>query len=194
MTKMNCQKTKELLHDCADGRLAEPVARAVQRHVAECSDCRVFQQRELRLQQLLAVKRHETPGADYFDNFLGEFQRRLAVATAPRPTLWQQVCARLHLPSVLVMRPGYAQALGTALVVVLIWRGLAAVELPAGGERQDFTIPHSTPRAIAAVLPDNPASAAVLPVLTQVAFNAPRYVLDRIAATPVSYEVASIHF
>ena len=189
---MNCRKTKELLHDFADGRLTEMVALNVQRHLTECSDCRVFQQREHRLQQLLAVKRHETPGTAYFDNFLGEFHRRLAVETAPRPSYWQQLCQRLHLEPIPTVNFGYAHALGAAVALVLLWRGLASVELPTGGERQDFTASHSTPRMIASALPAKPTET---PVLAQVALNAPRYVLDRLAATtPASYEVASLHF
>jgi len=188
---MNCRDTKELLHDFADGRLAEPVARQVQRHVAECSDCRVFQQREHRLQQLLAVKRHEKPDAAYLDNFLGEFHRRLAVEMTPQPGFWQQLGERFHLQPFPSFRLGYLHALGAALALVLIWRGLVAIELPASSERQDFSIPHSTPHMLTATLP---ADRAMLPLLAQVALNTPRYVLDHIAAAPVRYEVASIHF
>ena len=190
---MNCRKTKQLLHDLADGRLAEPVARAVQRHVAECSDCRVAQQRDRQLQQLLAVKRHETPGAMYFDNFLDEFHQRLAAATAPRPSFWMQLCARLHLQPVPTLRLGYAHALGATLALALLWRGLSAVELPAHSERPDFSVPHSTPRVLATALPARVSEPPALPVLTA-AFDAPRYILDRLTASSSSYEVASIRF
>ena len=186
---MDCRQTKELLHDLADGRLVEPVAEQVQRHFSECSDCRVFQQREHRLQQLLAVKRHEKPGAAYLENFLGEFHRRMEAEMAPQPGFWRQLGDRLHLQPLPSFRLGYLHALGAAVVLVLIWRGLVAIELPASSERQDFGIPHSTPNTLTATLPANRAG---LPLLAQVAF--PRYVLDRIAAAPVSYEVASIHF
>ena len=191
---MDCRQTKELFHDFADGRLAEPVARDLQRHLAECSDCRVFQQRDQRLQQLLAVKRYETPGADYFNNFLGEFHQRLAVATAPRESYWVQFCRRLHLQPIPLLHLRYTHALGAAVALVLIWRGLVAVELPTGGERQDFSSSHSTPQMIAATLPAPTSQLPALPVLAQVALNTPRYVLDHIAAAPASYEVASIHF
>ena len=191
---MDCRQTRELLHDFADGRLAEPVARQVQRHVAECSDCRVVQQRGHRLQQLLAVKRHEKPGAAYLDNFLGEFHRRLADEMAPQPSFWRQLGERFHLQPLTSFRLGYPHALGAAVALLLVWRGLVAIELPASSERQDFTIPHSTPNMLTATLPVKTADRAVLPLLAQVAFNTPRYVLDHIAAAPVSYEVASIHF
>ena len=190
---MDCRQTKELLHDFADGRLAEPLARQVQRHVAECSDCRDFQQREHRLQQLLAVKRHEKPATDYLENFLGEFHRRLAAELAPRPSFWRQLSNRLPVPAFPSFRLGYLHALGAAVALVLIWRGLVAIDLPGSSERQDFSIPHSTPNMLTATLPVN-ADHAVLPLLAQVAFSTPRYVLDHIAAAPVRYEVASIHF
>lgn len=191
---MDCRQTKELLHDFTDGRLVEPVARDVQRHVAECSDCRVFQQRDRRLQQLLIVKRHETPGVAYFDNFLGEFHQRLAAETAPRVSFWQQLRGQFNLPPMPVFRFGYTHALGAAFALALIWRGLVAIELPASSERQDFAAPLSTPHLLTATLPVTDTDSPVLPVLAQVALNTPRYVLDHIAAAPASYAVASIHF
>jgi len=196
---MDCRNTKQLLHDFADGRLAESVARDVQRHMAECSDCRVFQQRDMHLQQLLAVKRHEMPGAAYFDNFLSEFHQRLVAETAPRPSFWQQLCERLNIQPVPKLRLSYAHALGAAFALALIWRGLMLVESPSNVGRQDFAIPHSTPQMIASELPTRSAELKladlpVFPILAGTAFGAPRYVLDHIAATPASYEVASIHF
>ena len=181
---MNCRQTKQLLHDCADARLAESVAREVQRHVGECSDCRVFQQRDRQLQQLLAVKRHETPGPDYFNNFLGEFHQRLADATLPRATFWQRLSDRFRLDPIVVLRSGFVPALGAAFVVALLVRGSvlpARVEQPATS-----TV---TAQQIATV----PATPAMLAV-AQANFHSPRYVLDRITAAPASYEVASIHF
>ena len=94
----------------------------------------------------------------------------------------------------LSLRLGYANALGAAFALVLVWRGLAAVELPAGSERQDFAVPHSTPRLIVSALPADAADTPVLAVLAQAAFTSPRYVLDHIATAPASYELASIHF
>ncbi|MEI8315369.1 MAG: zf-HC2 domain-containing protein [Verrucomicrobiota bacterium] len=175
---MNCRKTKQLLHDFTDGRLAESVAREVQRHVAECSDCRVFQRRDRQLQQLLAVKRHETPDPNYFNNFLGEFHQRLADATAPRTTFWQRLADRFNLDPLVALRPTLAPALGAAFVVALLLRGST---VPVRVESNTAT---------AALTADTPTVLAV----AQTDSRTPRYVLDRIAMTPASYEVASIHF
>ena len=183
---MNCRQTKQLLHDLTDGRLTEPVAREIQRHVAECSDCRVFQQRDQQLQQLIAVKRHETPGADYFNNFLDEFHQRLAAATAPRITFWQRLGDRFRIDPLVVFRSGFVPALGAAFVVALLLRGTT---LP--GQNDHSGAPTlATPNTPAAPVLEAPALLAV----AQSDFRTPRYVLDRITAAPASYEVASIHF
>lgn len=194
---MDCKKAQRLIQE--RGAAAGPEAH---RHATECSDCRVTQQRALHLQQLLAVKRHETPGAHYFDNFLGDFHRRLAVATAPRPTLWQKICTRLHLEPVAQLRYGYAHALGVVFAVALVWRGLVSLDLPANIESDVMAIkPTSTPRMLAAALPVHAPVAPVAntPIVipaaaTRADFTAPRYVLDRINVSPANYEVASIHF
>ena len=177
---MNCRQTKQLFRDFADGRLTESVAGEVQRHVVECSDCRVFQQRDRQLQQLLAVKRHETPGPDYFNNFLGEFHQRLAEATAPRPTFWQRLSDQFHLDPVVVLRSGFVPALGAAFVVALLLRGSV---LPSRVEHS--SVPAATMTTVAA---------PVLLEMAQADLQTPRYVLDRIATAPASYDVASIHF
>jgi len=181
---MNCRQTKQLLHDCADGRLTESVARDVQRHVAECSDCRVFQHRDRQLQQLLAVKRHETPGPNYFNNFLGEFHQRVATATALRRTFWQRLSDRFHLDPIVVLRSSFMPALGAAFVVALLLRGSI---LPARVEQP-------SPPSLTAYQALSLASAPALLAAAQADFRTPRYMLDRITATPASYEVASIHF
>jgi len=182
---MNCRQTKQLLHDFTDGRLAESVAREVQRHVAECSDCRVFQQRDRQLQQLLAVKRHETPGPDYFNNFLVEFHQRLAEVTAPRATFWQRLSDRLRIEPLVVLRSGFMPALGAAFVVALLLRGSA---LPARVESHTPNVAMLNATTVSTV--EAPALLAV----AQTDFHTPRYVLDRITTAPASYEVASIHF
>src|SRR5689334_1531558 len=108
---MDCSKTQRLMNDLADGRLNESAAQSVQRHVAECSDCRVVQQRGLRLQQLLSVKRHECPGAEYFDSFLNDFHHRLALDPAPRLSIWQRFFNWIHVEPVFTIRYGFAHAL-----------------------------------------------------------------------------------
>ncbi|MEI6085317.1 MAG: hypothetical protein WCS70_13600 [Verrucomicrobiota bacterium] len=202
---MDCQKAQRLIHDLGNGASLD-----VQRHVSECSDCRVTQQRALHLQQLLAIKRHENPGPHYFDNFLSNFHNRLAQETAPQPTVWQRVLARLHIEPAPRLRYGFTHALGVAFAVTLMWRGLVATDLPVNTTRSvdndslvpelttsGLPAPHSTPRMIASALPSPtvpPASAFLMPAAALRDMSAPRYILDRISLSPASYELASIHF
>lgn len=200
---MDCKQAQRLiLSDVANGDL--------QQHLRDCSDCRVSQQRALHLQQLLTVKRHETPGQPYFDSFLTNFHHRLAIETAPQPTVWQRVFTWLHIEPVPRLRYGFAHALGVAFAMALMWRGLVATDLPVNTDRranQDFLTPelttstlpapHSTPRMIASALPApqlQSPSALVMPAVTMRDLSVPRYVLDRISLSPASYEVANIHF
>lgn len=197
---MNCKQAQRLI-------LSDAANSDVQRHLADCSDCRVAQQRALRLQQLLTVKRHETPGQHYFDGFLDNFHRRLATTTAPQPTFWQRCCARLRIEPVPRLRYGFAHALGVAFAVALVSRTWITADLPINHAAEDsiapqiatssLPAPQSMPRMIAASLPAQPAAptALVFPALaTRPGFDAPRYVLDRFSLTPASYEVANIHF
>jgi hypothetical protein len=212
---MNCRDVQRHLHEISGDPLSADATTRLHRHLADCSDCRVAQQRALRLQQLLTVKRHETPGADYFDNFLGEFHQRLTAATRSRTSFWGQWMDRWQLRNALTLRYGFVHALGMAFVIALVWRGIETTQLPVGPEpgnparliTEALTpvpepAPSSTPRTIASALPargpetlrwDQPIF-ELLPVAARADFSAPRYVLDRIQATPATYEVASIHF
>lgn len=208
---MDCDKSQRLVQDLADGRLSDGVARELQRHMADCSDCRVAQQRAARLQQLLAVKRHEQPGEDYFAGFLGEFHRRLLQATTPQPSLWERVLDALHIENTLTLRYGYAHAFGVMIACGMIMRGMISADLP-GNTSPDDTLsfntphlqtastPHSQPERIAYTLPRSPEPASsaggalIIPVAPRGEPSSPRYVLDRISLSPASYEVASIHF
>jgi len=211
---MNCDKAQRLIQDLADGRLNDGVARELQRHVGECTDCRVAQQRASRLQQLLAVKRYEKPGQEYLDGFLGEFHRRLAQATAPQPALWDRMLEALHIQSVPTLRYGFAHAFGVVLACGMILRGLISGDVGREVSQADAIrfgaphwqaasaspAPHSTPPRIAALLPSfsetasSAGGALILPVEPAGESSSPRYVLDRISRSPSAYEVASIHF
>lgn len=211
---MDCDKAQRLVQDLADGCLTDGVARELQRHINDCTDCRVAQQRAARLQQLLTVKRHEQPGQDYLDGFLGEFHRRLAHATAPQPTLWERMIGALHIQNVPTLRYGFAHAFGVVLALGMALRGLISADF-SGDTSQSAGLsfgtphlqaasalpaPHSTPPRIASLLPQSfePATSAggalIMPVETRSEPSTPRYVLDRINRLPASYEVASIHF
>ena len=74
---MKCEQVQRLFDDLASGRLPEPLAQDARRHLADCTDCRVQQQRLAKLQRLLTLKRYEQPAPAYFDNFTAEFHARL---------------------------------------------------------------------------------------------------------------------
>jgi len=211
---MDCRKAQRLVQDLADGRLTDGLARELQRHVTDCTDCRVTQQRAARLQQLLTVKRHERPGLEYFDGFLHEFHSRLAVATAPQPRFWERALATLRIQNVPTLRYGFAHAFGVVIACGMVLRGLMTTDLASDVAQADshnfgtlhlqaanaLPAPHSQPRRIAATLPRSvepalTASGALsIPVTSYDEPSTPRYVLDRINLSPLSYEVASIHF
>jgi hypothetical protein len=211
---MNCDNAQRLVQNLADGSLSDDVARQFQRHLADCTDCRVAHQRVARLQQLLAIKRHEQPGQVYFDGFLREFHQRLAEATAPQPTLWERLLDALHIQNVPTLRHGFAHAFGVVIAAGMITRGLISADasrdvsqLNALGygtaqlqPANTLPAPHSMPPKIASLLPPSadPTSSAggalILPIEPQSESSTPRYVLDRISRSASSYEVASIHF
>jgi hypothetical protein len=211
---MNCGKAQRLVQDFAAGQLTDGVARELQRHVTDCTDCRVAQQRAARLQQLLSVKRHEQPGQDYFDGFLREFHHRLAEATVPQPTLWERMLGALHIQNAPTFRYGFAHTFGVVIAAGMILRGLISADASRDvsqlaamsfGTSQlqaasALPAPHSTPPKIASLLPvpsDFTSSAGGtlnLPVEPRSEPSTPRYVLDRISRAVPSYEVASIHF
>jgi hypothetical protein len=208
---MDCDKVQRLAPDLAEGRLTGSVAHQLQRHLADCTDCRVAQQRAARLQQLLAVKRHEQPGAHYFHGFLGEFHRRLAAETAPQPGWWERVLQALHVQNTPTLRHGYAHAFGVLLAFGMIMRGFLTLDLSgpsssSAGLTLDSprllsaeALSQSQPRRITATLPrsPDPASSAggelIVPAVAHTEPNPARYVLERISPPP-SYEVASIQF
>jgi hypothetical protein len=209
---MNCQQTQHLFDDLAAGRLPEPVAGDVRRHIGECTDCRVAQQRAARLQQLLALKRHEHPGSAYFDGFLNEFHRRLEAETAPRVRWWGLVWDQLTL------RPAYGWAAAvTAVAVVGMFLfdpssanppvhvvapnvSAVAVVSPPVVEHPDSPVLVASPagplRGIEAESASivTPGGVVIMPAVAHSNYSAPRYVLDHIALTPVAYEAANVHF
>ena len=157
-------------------------------HLADCTDCRVLEQRAGRLQRLLALKRYERPTPEYFDNFLSEFHGRIQ-AEARKISWWERVLGRvddfLAAESMRVWRYSFTSALGVAAVVGLT---------------------HSTPQTIAASLPNlsstasadylsaSAGSVVLVPAQAHTDSSTPGYVLDHIPVTPASYDVPSVHF
>jgi hypothetical protein len=220
---MNCQKAQQLFDDLTHERLAPATAAQVHQHLADCTDCRVMEQRTGRLQRVLALKRYERPAPEYFDNFLSEFHGRL-LAEARQVGWWERALGRvddfLAAESMRVWRYSFTSALGVAAVVGLTWMGLRQTSDPAV-VASDPTVaasssladadamlppPHSTPSTIVASLPSlspvasadyQPASVGsvvLVPTSAHADSTAPRYVLDRISVTPASYDVPSVHF
>jgi hypothetical protein len=228
---MNCEKVQSLFDDAAHGRLDEALARQLRQHLADCTDCRVQQQRAARLQRLLALKRYEQPPPGYYDNVVAEFHQRLAAETPPagrwaRLAAW--ACAPVGPPSrggPFLSEPPLAW-LGSPRL--LAWAGACALAVVAGSSwfaRQGASRPDVIAEALrqpepVAVVPVDSAFATRLalapshpiipspaatpavspdPLVELVAAgppqpSPPRYVLDRIAMTPVSYEMASANF
>ncbi len=211
---MDCKKAQRLFDDLSRERLEPGLATEVHQHLADCTDCRVLEQRAARLQRLLALKRYERPSPQYFDNFLAEFHRRLLAETQPRTEWWERVRDFLSTGQTLVWRYGFASAVGVVLVAGLMWMGvrevndlgdidqMAAVNPPLILTQIPVPAPETVPLQLAS-LPhvtsanDQPAmedSVVVTPAAPRTESAAPQYVLDRISVTPASYEVAGVHF
>jgi predicted anti-sigma-YlaC factor YlaD len=214
---MDCQKAQLLFDDLSENRLDSETAMRVHQHLVDCTDCRVLEQRAARLQRLLALKRYEQPAPEYLENFLSEFHDRL-MAEAQRPAWWERALARIDnllvVGTMRVWRYGVASAMGVAVVVSVMWISARQTNAPdSAADQTDAANPslvladsHSTPDAIVAPVPaslqavpgdDQPASAGgvdLVQTTTRADDTAPRYVLDRIAVTPASYEVPNYHF
>ena len=219
---MNCKKAQQLFDDLAHERLAPETAAQVRRHLGDCTDCRVLEQRADRLQRLLALKRYERPPARYFDDFLSEFHGRLSAETQ-RLGWWERRLWRMEdlvaTKSVRVWRYSFASAVVVAAVVGLTWMGVRPTGDSTGNASQTASAnpsmvvadaalhaPHSMPSAIAAPVPGlaqvttadyQPAtvgSVVLVSDLTRSDSPAPRYVLDRISVTPADYDVPNVHF
>jgi predicted anti-sigma-YlaC factor YlaD len=211
---MQCSKVQRLFDDLSENRLPEALSQELCRHLDECTDCRVAQQRAARLQQLLTLKRYERPSPEYFDHFLGEFHQRLQEKTRTQAGWWEQLVASFTIERSRAWRYAFAGGVGVSLVVsVLMSRGfIPMARLVASGAPQaanDISMPtfaaaspSTQAKAVASTLSRSvePSSAGSVVIIPAAAHNAdaevsaPRYVLDRITVTPASYEVASIHF
>jgi hypothetical protein len=215
---MNCNKAQQLLDDLSRDRLSEELSREVRQHLNDCTDCRVLEQRAARLQRLLALKRYEQPAAEYFGSFLNEFHGRLLTEARGRTGLWERFIARIE--NALTVEPGrigrygFAGAMAAALAISAVWMGvrqpdesvsavassITSISSPLTFADAALPAPHSTPKSTTATLPrpvepTSADSALMVPPAGHVEVGAPRYVLDRIAITPASYEVAtSVHF
>lgn len=214
--RMNCSKAQQLFDELSRDRLPEQLSRQLHQHLDDCTDCRVMEQRAARLQRLLALKRHEHPAPEYFDNFLSEFHNRLRTETRERVGVWERIIAQME--NALTVKPGhawrygFAGAMATVLAVGTVWMGvhqsgqpdavtgpIAASSSPLTFADDGLPAPQSTPKSIAATLPA-PAEAVaassvlIMPATSRAELSAPRYMLDHIAITPASYEVASVHF
>ncbi|HTS17937.1 MAG TPA: zf-HC2 domain-containing protein [Verrucomicrobiae bacterium] len=217
---MDCEKIQTLFDDLSENRLDPETTTRVRQHLADCTDCRVLEQRAARLQRLLALKRYERPSSEYLDGFLSEFHDRLAAETQRTPW-WEQAVARvdslLVAGTVQVWRYGLASAMGVAVVVSVMWMSVRQTDV--ADNDADQSAPTSSSLVLAdsqtPILSSHPADAVttplpaslqtdpgdpstttggmdVVPAASRADYTAPRYVLDRII--PASYEVSSYHF
>jgi hypothetical protein len=210
---MNCKQAQRLFDGQAGDRLPESLAADLHKHLADCTDCRVQQQRAARLLRLLALKRYEQPAPGYFEGFAAEFHRRLAAEQRPPATSpienflrgWDEILNEWLQLS----RFGFAGAFGLVLALGLLWNGFHRPEPPvvsAPGQSAPAHLaeavtpePQSTPRAVVAELASQPVEAPAGGVVLVSASPraepaAPRYVLDRVTITPASYEVRDVQF
>jgi len=88
---------------------------------------------EEKLQQLLRLKRCETPGKPYFDHFLAEFHRYQRAELLEAPSKWQEF--KNFLSDCFVVRPVRTLAYSSsfAAVAVLCVLGVSSVLSPSGG-------------------------------------------------------------
>jgi predicted anti-sigma-YlaC factor YlaD len=219
---MDCQKAQPLFDDLSQDRLDPETALQVRQHLADCTDCRVLEQRAARLQRLLALKRYEQPAPEYLENFLPEFRGRL-MAETQRAAWWERALG--HIDNLLVVgtmrvwRYGLASAMGVAVVVGVMWMSVRQTDVADNAADQIATAnsslvladsqstpapSHSTPDTVVTPIPTSLQAAAadyqptsagsvdLVPAPTHTDYTVPRYVLDRI--TPASYEVSSLHF
>jgi hypothetical protein len=191
---MDCKHAQRLFDDFAGGRLCESDVAELRRHLADCTDCRVLQQRGARLRRLLALKRYERPSPEYWGEFLAAFHRRLA-QTAPEASRWPAWQASPWLEHWLARSPelfryGLAGAAALSLAISAAWWGL-----PRLTQSPERTAGLTAPE-IRAALPPATLRGPVTVILPADAglTNATRYVLDKISVAPASYEVASIRF
>jgi hypothetical protein len=221
---MDCKKAQPLFDDLAQNRLDSETALHVSQHLADCTDCRVLAQRAGRLQRLLALKRYEQPAPQYLDNFLSEFHSRLMAETqraAWWERALGNIDRLLVVGTMRVWRYGIASAMGVAVVVGVMWMSVRQTNAPDSAADQTAAnsplvltgtqvaaVPsHSAPDTVVASIPaslqtapgDDQFATAGSVDLAQAAtvradYTPPRYVLDRIAVTPASYEVPSYHF
>jgi len=213
---MDCNKARRLFDDMMEGRLTEPVADELQRHLTDCTDCRMLHQRAVRLQRLLALKRYEQPSPEYSRQFVTAFHSRLEAVTRAHSGWWQRFLDSVTAEPTRMWRYGFAGAAGIALTVgIAMWNGAdqAALDLQAVREDPPAPLsspspvltavsdpaPPSVPRRVAVTLspsvdPSPSARLVLVPTAAQDDPSAPAYVLDRILTTPASYEVASINF
>jgi hypothetical protein len=221
---MDCKKAQRLFEDLSRDRLTLECAAEVRQHLADCTDCRVLEQRASRLQRVLALKRYEHPSPEYFDNFLTEFHKRLLAETQPQMGWWERTLGGiddfLSAESMQVWRYGLASALGVTIIVGLMWTGLretsesADVAGQVAGGSSSLIMTSRIPAAastptLAMASSQFPGSLHVapvdyqltmadlpeqLPTVTRAESSTPQYVLDRISVTPATYEVASVHF
>ncbi len=217
---MNCRKIQRLFDELAEGRLPEALAEQLRRHLTDCTDCRVAQQRAAHLRRLLALKRYEQPAPAYFSGFLDEFHSRLQAETASPASLWLRLKAQWRdfrmTPPVWTLRYGLVGAASVLLVAAIaswmiayqtkpmvaertatpVGQNVKVSDSPAGGSH--WVAAQNGAPILASVARDTTTDATthvvLVPAEARMKTSAPNYVLDHLVITPASYDGPRVDF
>jgi hypothetical protein len=149
---------------------------------------------ETDIQKLLRLKRHETPGQDYFNSFLHEFHRRQRAEMLRQPA-WKVALERLQTlfgGGMAFERFAYSGAVAAVLAIASVV-SVNILKEPGGVPARYAGVQMSAPAALlnTDIYVSAPAPAPA-PASTrrayQAAFSQPSYVMD---VRPASYELPS---
>lgn len=138
-----------------------------------------------KLRRLLAVKRHERPPSDYFENFLGEFHRRQRAEPLHHAGWWEQLREFFRAEPLLAARYALGSAIAVLLCVNIYYMTHPS---PIRGGSEMAAIKPATNFALN--LPEFVPMPPPRHFAPQVVSNDSKYVLDPIRITPANFEPA----
>ena len=208
---MDCNQVQQYFNGLISMQESKSVSSKINQHLIDCTDCRVQQQRIVRLQQLLALKRYEKPHPEYFDCFLSEFRQRLYEEQTRQPSLWQQMTERFREFTFSAIHFRYAGGIAILIALACMWAGLQVMNTSSKPSNETPIFQKTVRKNTTDHLPN------AFPQLTSfskqinggdqfhsVEFvsqrpeeevaNTTEYILESITITPVNYEVDSVHF
>lgn len=90
------------------------------------------------LQKLLQVKRHETPGEEYFDHFVAEFHRYQRAPLIKEQTGWEKFCDEFQNLMAFAPRPAFAFSGGLAACLLVLGLALGGFHTPVSQQAPAF--------------------------------------------------------